>query len=112
MAMMFKEDPDFAVHNKRANDTAARELKTVLEQIESAQAANLLLDELFGAVKADASRDETDICNPEQRLYTVAKSKGYNVRALRALVRERKRDADELRQERDSLALYKQLLGM
>ena len=94
MAMMFKEDPDFAVHNKRANDTAARDLKTMLEQIESAQ-----------AVKADASKDETDI-------YVVAKSKGYNVKALKALVRERKRDADELRQERDSLELYKQLLGM
>jgi hypothetical protein len=32
MAIMFKEDPDFAVHNKRANDTAARDLKTMLEQ--------------------------------------------------------------------------------
>lgn len=94
MALKYKEDPDFADHNKRANDTAARELKTMLEQIESAQ-----------AIKADASKDETDI-------YVVAKSKGYNIRALKRLVRERQRDADELREERDALDLYKLLIGM
>lgn len=94
MAMMFKEDPDFAAHNKTANDTAARELKTMLEQIESAKFA-----------KDDAAKDITDV-------YTVAKSKGYNVRALKALVRERQRDADELREERDALDLYKQYVGM
>ena len=55
--------------------------------------------------KKDASRDESDI-------YTVAKSKGYNVRALKRLVKERQRDAEELREEVDALQLYKQLVGM
>ena len=56
MALKFKEDPDFAAHNQVANDTAARELSHILEQIESAQAS-----------KADASKDESD-------LYVVAAS--------------------------------------
>lgn len=94
MALKFKEDPDFAAHNQRANDTAAKELAAMLAQIESAAAA-----------KADASKDESDI-------YVVAKSKGYNIKALKRLVRERKRDAEELREEEDALTLYKQFVGM
>jgi len=94
MALKFKDDPDFAAHNQTANDTAARELSHLLAEIESAQ-----------ATKADASKDESD-------LYVVAKSKGYNVKALKRLVKERKRDADELREEEDALTLYKQFVGM
>ena len=94
MSLPFKKDPDFEAHNRVANDTAARELQNVLEQIESAQAA-----------KADASKDESD-------LYVVAKAKGYNIRALKRLVKERKRDAEELREEEDALTLYKQFIGM
>ena len=94
MGLKYKEDQDFADHNRVANETAARDLRDMLEQIESAQ-----------AIKADASKDETDI-------YVVAKSKGYNIKALKRLVRERQRDADELREERDALDLYKLLIGM
>jgi len=94
MALKFKDDPDFAAHNQTANDTAARELSHLLAEIESAQ-----------ATKADASKDESD-------LYVVAKSKGYNVKALKRLVKERERDADELREEEDALTLYKQFVGM
>lgn len=94
MALKYKEDPDFSAHNQRANDTASRELKDMLEQIESAQLA-----------KADIVKEEADV-------YVVAKSKGYDVKALKRLVRERKRDADELRAEKDALELYKQLIGM
>ena len=94
MPLKYKEDPDFAAHNQTANDTAARELSHHLAEIESAQ-----------ATKADASKDESD-------LYVVAKAKGYNVKALKRLVKERKRDADELREEEDTLTLYKQFVGM
>jgi uncharacterized protein (UPF0335 family) len=94
MALKYKEDPDFSAHNQRANDTAARELKDMLDMIQSAQLA-----------KADASKEETDV-------YVIAKSKGYDVKALKRLVRELKRDADELRAETDALELYKQLIGM
>lgn len=94
MPLKFKEDEDFAAHNKRANDTAARELKEMVEQIESAEAA-----------KADAARDSKDV-------YTVAKAKGYNVRALKKLIAERKADAGRLQEDADALQLYKELVGM
>jgi uncharacterized protein (UPF0335 family) len=94
MPLKYKEDADFAAHNQRANDTAERELKEMLAQIESA------IEQ-----KKDASRDEGDV-------YVVAKSKGYNIRALKRLVKERQRDAEELREEVDALQLYKQLVGM
>lgn len=94
MALKFKEDADFEAHNALANDVAARELKEMIAQIESAQAA-----------KADASKDESDI-------YVVAKSKGYNVRALKRLVKERKTDADRLRDDTEALNMYKFLVGM
>lgn len=94
MALKFKEDPDFVAHNALANDVAARELKEMIAKIESAQ-----------AVKADASKDESDI-------YVVAKSKGYNVRALKRLVKERKTDADRLRDDSEALEMYKSLIGM
>ena len=99
MPLKYKEDPDFNAHNQRFNDVAGRELREMLEQIESAQAQ-----------KKDAARDESDI-------YTVAKSKGYNVKgynvkALKQLIKERQRDLGELQEERDALDLYKQLVGM
>ena len=94
MALPFKQDPEFEAHNRLANDVAARELKEMIAQIESAQAA-----------KADASKDESDI-------YTVAKSKGYNVRALKKLIKERKTDADRLRDDTEALEMYKSLVGM
>lgn len=94
MALKFKEDPDFAVHNGLANDTAARELKVMILQIEAMSSA-----------KFDAARDESDC-------YVVAKAKGYDVKALKRLVRERKMDAGKLREEMETLDLYKQLIGM
>jgi len=49
------------------------------------------------------SREKADI-------YTVAKSKGWNVKALRKLVAERRRGAADLREEQDAMAMYRDLL--
>lgn len=94
MPLIFKEDKDFSAHNRLANDVAARELKEMVAQIESALAA-----------KADAAKDESDI-------YVVARSKGYNVRALKRLIKERRVDADRLRDDGEALEMYKTLIGM
>jgi len=94
MPLKFKEDADFESHNRLANDVAARELKEMIATIESALAA-----------KADAAQDEKDV-------YIVAKSKGYNVRALKKLVKERREDAEKLRDEQEALHMYKFLIGM
>jgi len=94
MALKFRKDPDFAVHNRLANNTAARDLSIMVAQIEA-----------MASAKGDAARDEADC-------YVVAKSKGYDVKALKRLVRERRMDADKLREEMATLDLYKQLIGM
>jgi uncharacterized protein (UPF0335 family) len=51
----------------------------------------------------DLGREKSDI-------FTIAKAKGYNVKALRKLLAERKRDAAELLEERQVIELYKELL--
>jgi uncharacterized protein (UPF0335 family) len=43
-------------------------------------------------------------------LFTLAKSKGYDVKALRRLIAERKRDAEELEEERLAVQYYRELL--
>jgi uncharacterized protein (UPF0335 family) len=49
------------------------------------------------------ARDQRDI-------FTVLKSKGYNVKALRQIIRERKRDKGELQEEQDVMVQYRLML--
>jgi len=87
-----KHDEDFFEHNSKATEVAAvglREFVSALEGVAEQQ--------------ADLSREKADI-------YTVAKSKGWNVKALRKLVAERRRDAADLREEQDAMAMYRDLL--
>ena len=87
-----KDDNDFFEHNSKATKAAAQELSHIVAEIES-----------ISAQQADLATEKSD-------MFTVAKSKGYNVKALRKLIAERKRDADDLREERDAMELYKELL--
>jgi uncharacterized protein (UPF0335 family) len=88
----FKEDPDFRKHNQHAEATAAGELKEFLGDFES-----------LDSQVADLRRDQKD-------LMTVMKSKGWNMKALRRLLAERKRDAGELQEEQEIVAMYRNLL--
>jgi uncharacterized protein (UPF0335 family) len=89
----FKEDEDFRKHNQFAGDGRGR------------GAPDLLGGTLRRLMRrfADARSDQSD-------LITVMKSKGWNVKALRRLVAERKRDADDLREEQEVVAMYRDLL--
>lgn len=87
-----KDDNDFKKHNMKAVKTAAEELRVFVGDIESIEAQI-----------ADMNSDRQDI-------YTVAKSRGYDVRALRRLIAERKRDAAELEEERAAVEQYRDLL--
>jgi uncharacterized protein (UPF0335 family) len=91
-ALPFKEDPDFRKHNQHAEATAAGELKDFLGDFES-----------LDLQVSDLRRDQKD-------LMTVMKAKGWNVKALRRLLAERKRDAEELREEREIVEMYRNLL--
>jgi uncharacterized protein (UPF0335 family) len=88
----FKEDEDFRKHNQKAEDSAAGELQDFVTEYES-----------LDAQVSDLRRDQKD-------LMTVAKSKGFNTKALRRLLAERKRDAGELQEEQEIVAMYRKLL--
>jgi uncharacterized protein (UPF0335 family) len=88
----FKEDEDFRKHNQHAEEHAAGELQNLITEYES-----------LDAQVADMRRDQKD-------LLTVAKSKGWNTKALRRLFAERKRDAGELQEEQEAVQMYRKLL--
>jgi len=88
----FKDDDDFKKHNQKATEEASKELREFVSELES-----------LDAQMADLQRDRQDIL-------TVVKSKGYNVKALRKLLAERKRDAGELAEEKEVIEVYRNLL--
>ena len=88
----FKEDEDFRKHNQKAEESGAKELRQMVEEYES-----------LDAQVADMRRDQKD-------LMTVAKSKGWDTKALRRLLAERKRDVADLEEERQLVEQYRNLL--
>jgi len=88
----FKDDDDFKKHNQKATEEAAKDLQAFVGDLEA-----------LDAQMADLQRDRQDIL-------TVVKSKGYNVKALRKLLAERKRDAGELAEEKETIEVYRNLL--
>jgi uncharacterized protein (UPF0335 family) len=87
-----KHDDDFFRHNSKATEAAGKELAVYVADIEAIDAQVI-----------DLAKEKSDI-------FTIAKAKGYNVKALRKLLAERKRDAAELLEERQVIELYKELL--
>lgn len=92
MALPFKEDEDFRKHNQDALAAAAEDLGTAIADIERLEAE-----------KKDIARDQSDI-------FKVLKSKGFNVKAVRALIKERKRDRGDLEEERQIIEQYRLML--
>lgn len=87
-----KHDDDFFEHNSKAVEASAKELAEFVGDIEAIDAQVL-----------DLNKEKSDV-------FTIAKAKGYNVKALRKLLAERKRDAAELLEEKQIMELYKELL--
>jgi uncharacterized protein (UPF0335 family) len=92
MGLPFKEDEDFRKHNQKASEAAAEELQRFVEATESDDAQI-----------ADIQRDKKD-------RFAVIKSKGYNVKALRRLLADRKKDAGQEAEIKDVMEQYKSLL--
>lgn len=92
MGLPFKEDEDFRKHNQKAEESAAEDIRAFVEEVESIEAQI-----------ADLQRDKRD-------QFTLVKSKGYNVKALRRLIAERKKDAGAEQELRDAMEHYKGLL--
>ena len=87
-----KHEDDFFQHNSKATEASAQELAVYVTDLEAIDAQVI-----------DMGREKSDI-------FTIAKAKGYNVKALRKLLAERKRDAADLLEEKQVMELYKELL--
>jgi uncharacterized protein (UPF0335 family) len=75
-------------------DNSKQQLKSIVERIET----------LDGQIK-ERRDDQKDI-------YAEAKGNGYDVKALRTIVRMRKQDANERQEQETILETYMQALGM
>lgn len=73
---------------------AAGELRQFIEQIEQAEA------------------EKKDIAERIKEIYAESKARGYDQKALRAIVSLRKKDKDEVAEQEAILELYKEALGM
>lgn len=87
-----KDDPDFRKHNQDAIKAAAEELREAIAEFERLEVE-----------KKDIARDQSDI-------FQILKSKGYNVKAVREIIKERRRNRGELEEERAVIEQYKLLL--
>ena len=56
--------------------------------------------------------EKKDIAEQVREVYSESKSRGYDQKALRALVSLRKRDSDEVAEQEAVLDMYKEALGM
>jgi len=96
--LSFQETPMPATAAAEKEETAHRfakdQLKAFVERIERLEEE-----------KKATSDDIRDV-------YAEAKGNGYDVKALRVIVRLRKQDADERREEEAVLETYKHALGM
>ena len=88
----FKEDEDFRRHNQKAAESAVEDLRNFVAEFES-----------LDSQVSDMRRDQKD-------LVTVMKAKGYDTKALRRLLADRKRDAAELAEERELVEQYQEML--
>ena len=90
--MLHIANKDFRKHNQHAEESAASQLRDLVSEYES-----------LDAQVSDRRRDQKD-------LMTVAKSKGWDTKALRRLLAERKRDVADLEEERQLVEQYRNLL--
>lgn len=72
----------------------ADELKQFIEQAESLEA------------------EKKDISDQIKGVFAEAKARGYDVKAMRKIIAERKRDKDDVAEEAAILDIYREALGM
>ena len=89
-----KPDPDFEAAREKVYRVAASELRQFIERYEH----------------LDAEKQE--IADLQKEVMAEAKGRGYDTKALRQIIRERKRDKDDLAEEQAVLDLYREALGM
>lgn len=91
---MFKSDADFDAMGDNAHKAAAEQIRAFIERYERLEA------------------EKQDIADQQKEVMAEAKGNGFDVKALRRIIRDRKRDQDDLAEEEAIVELYKSALGM
>lgn len=73
---------------------AAGELRQLIERVERIE------------------EDERDARDQKKEVYAEAKGRGYDIKAMRQIVKLRKRDRDDIAEEEAILEMYRSALGM
>ena len=92
--LKFKPDPEFDAARDNAYEATAAELRQFIDRYERLEA------------------EKKDIADQQKEVLAEAKHRGYDSKAIRKLIAERKRDPDDLAEEQAILDLYKAALGM
>lgn len=91
---MFKKDEDFDAMGDNAHKAAADQIRAYIERFERLEA------------------EKQDLMQDQKEIMAEAKGNGFNVKALRKIIADRKRDADDLAEEQALVELYKSALGI
>ncbi len=75
-------------------NVTANELRQFVERIERLEA------------------EKKDIADQVKEVYAESKARGYDQKAMRALINLRKKDSDEVAEQEAVLQMYKEALGM
>ena len=85
---------DVTIGHNSSTAVAADQLRAIIERVERLE------------------EDKKAISDDIKDVYAEAKGNGYDVKALRTIVRLRKQDADERQEQESILDAYKAALGM
>lgn len=91
---MFKPDQDFKEMGDNATTAAGDQIRAYVERYE----------------RLDA--EKKDIMDGQREIMSEAKSSGYDAKALKRIIADRKRDSDDLAEEQAIVEMYKSALGI
>ena len=91
---MFKKDEDFEEMGDNVHKAAAEQIRAYIERFERLET------------------EKQDLMQDQKEIMAEAKGNGFNVKALRKIISDRKRDADDLAEEQALVELYKSALGI
>ncbi len=80
--------------NEQTTEVSAQRLKSIVTRIEKLE------------------EDKAAVCEDIKEVYAEAKGTGFDVKAIRQIVRLRKLEAEKRREQEEILDLYKAAIGM
>jgi len=109
----YDEDEDDLVGNPRAH-TSDGEPRPNDDEAENLSAYRVTAGELRQFIERweRLEAEKKDIADQQKEVMAEAKGRGYDTKAMRKLIAERKRDANDIAEENAILDMYREALGM